>query len=79
MNEECGKCKVKIKRSEQSLACFGCCGKYFHLKYQDLSNEKYSIINKSKSIKWFCDICTLKFEAMAVVNNDMEQLKRKNR
>lgn len=75
MTEECGKCKVKIKRNEQSLICSGLCRKYFHLKCEDMSIDEYTLINKNKNIKWFCDACTFKYDAMVLVNNDMEQLK----
>lgn len=75
MSEDCGICKVKIKGRDQSLKCSGYCAKCFHPKCLELSNEEYSMINKNKNIKWFCDACIFKFDAMGVVNNEMEQLK----
>ena len=57
---KCGKCSENVvdkptKDEDQSLTC-DCCGNFFHIGCEDVSNEKLDAISQH-GLKWYCSSC----------------------
>lgn len=75
MADDCGKCKIKLKRNEIKLHCSGKCDKYYHTECAKIKSEEYQLIYSNKNIRWFCDKCNMNFDFMNKLYNDMADFK----
>lgn len=70
----CNKCSVKVK-SDNSIKCNGCCGKFFHFKCLEISIKDAQIILNIEGVKWFCESCNAVVNCMLDIKKDINDFK----
>lgn len=77
MDNNCGKCNIKLTTVEGYIKCSGKCEKCYHPKCVNVSAKELQIVENNPGIKWFCEICVKYVDVFVQINNKIDDIKEK--